>query len=230
MGSAAAMLRIDGDRLAVPGSVFRLDDFRAWAKSSDFPAGIRATYVDSEVLIEMSPESTESHSKVKVELTASVERFVRTHDLGEVYPDRTLLSNESAGLSCEPDLMFISWETFEQGRAQLVKKADRDTDFVEIVGTPDLVVEIVSDSSVRKDLVTLRTGYLKAGVPEYWLIDARAAEIRFEIMRNEGAEYVSSDGPALPQRSLVLGARCTLGRRRNRLGRFTYDMDIRRGG
>jgi Uma2 family endonuclease len=55
-------------------------------------------------------------------------------------------------------------------------------DYIEILGSPDLVVEIVSDSSVRKDTTLLRDAYWKAGVREYWLFDARGAEIRFDIL------------------------------------------------
>jgi len=38
-------------------------------------------------------------------------------------------------------------------------------------GAPDFVVEVVSDGSTKKDFVTKKTKYEKAGVREYWVID-----------------------------------------------------------
>jgi Uma2 family endonuclease len=45
--------------------------------------------------------------------------------------------------------------------------------FPELQGTPDWVLEVVSPGSATKDLRDLRTGYQAAGIPEYWIVDAR---------------------------------------------------------
>lgn len=45
-------------------------------------------------------------------------------------------------------------------------------------------MEIVSDSSVRKDTIQLRRAYFLAGIPEYWLIDARGETIDFQMLRS----------------------------------------------
>jgi Uma2 family endonuclease len=62
---------------------------------------------------------------------------------------------------------------WKRGRVTFVKKSDRDDEFVEIVGAPELVVEVVGASSVKRDLAWLRAAYARAGVREYWLVDAR---------------------------------------------------------
>jgi hypothetical protein len=72
--------------------------------------------------------------------------------------------------------------------------------------------------------VLLRDACLRAGVREYWLIDARGTEIRCEILWNAGEKWASSGHPFEPQESRVLGGRWTLVRRRNRLGRFEYSL------
>src|SRR5262249_30225233 len=54
---------------------------------------------------------------------------------------------------------------------------------VELEGTPDMVLEVVSDSSVEKDTVILRQAYAEAGIREYWLVDARQEPLRFDILR-----------------------------------------------
>ena len=223
MMSAGRSLIID-ERVTVPDAAFDHAGYRAWATSPAYPDGIRTTYVRGEVLVEMSPESIEAHSKVKAALTAALVIFVREHDLGEVYPDGVLLTHELAGLSAEPDLSFVSWASFDAGRVRLQCRASTETDYVELVGSPDLVVEIVSDSSVTKDTRLLRDAYLRASVPEYWLIDARGADVRFEILWNAGNEFVSFGDPFAPQESRVLGGRWSLTRVRNRVGRFTYTL------
>ena len=50
-------------------------------------------------------------------------------------------------------------------------------------GSPDLVIEVVSDGSVRKDMVRLRDQYWQAGIQEYWLIDVRGEHLLFDILR-----------------------------------------------
>ena len=45
------------------------------------------------------------------------------------------------------------------------------------------MIEIVSDSSVAKDTRRLPAAYHKAGVGEFWLVDARGPETSFTIHR-----------------------------------------------
>lgn len=40
-------------------------------------------------------------------VTAELARIVRDDDLGELYSDRTLLTNPEVGLSTEPDVLFV---------------------------------------------------------------------------------------------------------------------------
>jgi Uma2 family endonuclease len=60
-------------------------------------------------------------------------------------PDGMWITNDEADLSNEPDAVFASWDTLESGRAVL------SSDELELIGSPDWVLEIVSKSSVRKD-------------------------------------------------------------------------------
>jgi Uma2 family endonuclease len=77
-------------------------------------------------------------------------------------------------LSCEPDIVYISDDAIDSGRARLVPNAGgRPGRYVEIEGAADLVVEIVSDATVVKDTRRLPVAYCRAGVRESWLIDAR---------------------------------------------------------
>ena len=223
MGAAAALrVDIEGATLRVPASAWSLPGFRTWVTSLDLPAAARATFVDGEVLVDLSPESIESHNKVKGALTAGVIEIVQAADLGEVYPDGALLTHPRAGVSTEPDLCFASWETLSSGRVRFTKRAGRDDEYIEIVGTPDLVVEIVSDSSEDKDLRRLRSAYARAKIPEYWLVDARGPRIAFSILRLGRGGYRASAPADRPQTSTVLGRVVKLERTKNRVGSWTY--------
>ena len=62
---------------------------------------------------------------------------------------------------------------------------------MELEGTPDQVLEIVSKSSVRKDTVLLRDLYFKAGISEYWLVDVRDGAMSFEILQRTPEGFVA---------------------------------------
>jgi Uma2 family endonuclease len=200
--------------------------FRRWITSLRFPQEVRPTFVDGEIWLSMSPESLETHNKVKTEFTAVFARHVQERDLGEVYSDRSLLTNVDARVSTEPDLLFVSWAASETGRVTLGRRKRAQEEFIEIVGTPDVVLEIVSDSSVRKDLVRLKEAYERARIPEYWVVDARGDQIRFEILSLASDGYHPSAPANQPQTSRALAARFALRRGRNRLGRFDYRLEM----
>jgi Uma2 family endonuclease len=95
-----------------------------------------------------------------------------------------------------------------------------------LVGTPDLVVEIVSRSSVTKDTVTLKKRYALAGIPEYWLIDCRGRTIRFSLLTLAGNRYraVKPEGSGL--RSPLLQANVRLTRTKSPVDTWRYRLAI----
>ena len=92
------------------------------------------------------------------------------------------------------------------------------------MGTPDLVVEVVSTSSERKDLVRLRDAYARAGVDEYWIIDARGPQLHFEILKLVTDGYAPASPDSVSQVSEVLGRSFLFERQLNRLGRYRYRL------
>lgn len=53
----------------------------------------------------------------------------------------------------------------------------------------DWVLEVISPSSVGKDSRILKERYFRAGVREYWLIDARRGKIEFAVYSPGDAEF-----------------------------------------
>ena len=161
----------------VPESARTLDGFRAWAASDSFPERGRITYFRRGIFLDMTPEKANKHNNVKTEITRVLGNLVRDRDLGTVYSDGLWITNDQADLSNEADATFISWESWETGRIQLIT-APGDDDGIEMSGSPDWVLEVVSNSSERKDTVWLPDAYHAADVREYWLVDARGRRCR----------------------------------------------------
>ncbi len=213
------------DQLEIP-SLGNLDAFRLWVRSPAFPEQGRIDYIAGRIEVDMSPEDLHRHGTPKTELVVVIGSRVRTLDLGELYTDRSRVVCPEADLSVEPDVVFVSHASLESGRVRLVAGVSGAPDqFVEMEGAPDLIVELVSDSSVRKDTVRLLEAYERTGVREYWLVDARTEELSFQIhqLGPAGYEAVAQDDRGF-QYSRVLDRCYRLERSRNRYGRLRYDL------
>jgi Uma2 family endonuclease len=213
------------ERVRIPADVFDLRRFRAWAHSDEFPERGRISYIGGEIDIDMSPEELNTHARVKRDVSTDFHNLVRKHDLGEVHFDGTFLVNDAAGLATEPDLLFCTWDTIRSGRVRFVPWVEGSDRLVEVQGSPDLVCEIVSASSVRKDTVRLRETYFNAGIAEYWIIDARGKGLKFEILSRRRRGYVEVQADVKGYRhSPVLGRSVRLVRRRDRVGSMCYRL------
>ncbi len=221
---ATGLLNIEGN-IRVPADIYDLTGFRRWVHSDSFPERGRFAYLAGEVCFNMSPEELQTHNKLKRAVTRYLDTWLDTHDTGEILADGALLINETADLSNEPDMTFVSWESLESGRVKYAEAVEGSERYVEVVGSPDLVVEVVSRSSVYKDTQALPPLYFAAGVLEYWLIDARGDEIEFRLMARGDAGWrdVEPDGDGFYQ-SDVLGGKFRLTRELNRVGGFRYEL------
>jgi Uma2 family endonuclease len=212
----------------VPIRALTLEGFREWATSADFPAHLRAAFLDREVYLDMSGhEEAEAHVGVKTEVYAVLAPLVRQEKLGKFYADGVLLTNEEAGVSNNPDATFCSRKSLRSGRVRVVPREGQPGRFQDMVGTPDWVMEVVSDGSVEKDTEELREAYHRAGIPEYWLIDARGDEINFTILLHRKAGYVAAQVKEGWQRSKVFGRDFRLTRQQDEFGLWEYTLAIR---
>jgi hypothetical protein len=77
--------------IVVPDKARSHAGFRTWAKSEAGPERARVTFFKGEILIDMSKEEIETHAKPKGEIGAVVRNINRSFDLGEYFPDGTLV-------------------------------------------------------------------------------------------------------------------------------------------
>lgn len=199
------------DRVSIPGWVDDLESFRRWVHSGDMPEHGWFSYLNGEVWVDLSMEQLFSHNRVKTQFTVVLGGLVEAEGMGYFFSDRTLFSNPNAAVSTEPDALFVAYDSVNRGHVRWVEGADRG--YVEVEGTPDMVLEIVSKTSVRKDTVTLRELYWRAGVREYWLVDAHGESPQFDILRHAAEGYIAAEAQEGWLRSEVLGRKFRLGSR-----------------
>jgi Uma2 family endonuclease len=148
----------------------------------------------------MTPAPNTKHQRVSGNLHAALHAYLRRHPIGQIFaaPCDVIFSDEDV---VQPDLLFVS-----ASRLGIVTPDN-------IKGAPDLVVEILSDATRKKDETIKRKLYERFGVPEYWLVDPELETVR--VLRLEGDRYrraldLSTDEPApvttplLPEFSLPL--------------------------
>ena len=221
------------DRITIPDWVQDQVSFRKWASSEEFPEQGRFAFLDGQLWVDLAMEEIFTHNLLKAEITAVLTSIVRRKSMGYFLTDGVLYSHPEAGLSTEADGLFLSFEGIESGRTALVQKA---SGFTEVEGEADIAIEIVSPTSVRKDTVVLRDLYHRAGVREYWLIDARGPRrqgtertpaIRFEILKSTPEGYAEQNPADDWQRSDVLDASFRLISGTDRLGHPQFSVETR---
>lgn len=221
----SSTLTFEGE-LLIPAEARSLQGFRHWVHSDRFPEQGRIDYLSGDLEIDMSPEDLYTHGAVKAEIAAELQQLVTRKDLGNVFVDRTRVTAPNVGLSVEPDVVVVLWDSLEAGRAREVPAAGKGPDrFIEIEGAPDLVVEILSDSSARKDRRRLPELYEAAGVRELWLVDARPDELAFEVRSLGPGGYLLQSPQAGWRLSPVLGRKIRLSKQRSRHGRWRYRLE-----
>lgn len=214
------------EQIEIPLNLHSLEQFRRWAVSDDFPERGRIDFLAGRIEVDMSPEDFFCHGTLKTELIIVLGRRVKDAGIGHLVTDSTRVSCPDAELSVEPDIVFISHETLEAGRVRLVPKSGgRPGQYVEVEGPPDLVVEIVSDHSVRKDTERLPVAYFQAGVREFWLADARTEPVVFRIHHRgpSGFRPVEPDADGF-QGSSIFNLQFRLDVRRDDRGHWAFDL------
>jgi len=211
--------------IEVPTSALTLAGFREWATGDDYPYSRKISFLTDRLWIDMSPEELHSHNWAKMAISRTLDELTSDRKRGAYCPDGVLISHEEAGLSTEPDGMFFTWESVRSGRLQVVPRKDHPDESVEFVGTPDIVLELISRSSGHEDRHLLRDAYYRAGIPEYWLVDAVGDEIEFAIFRAGPEQYDPAHRDADWHRSDVFEHWFRLTRERTEMDFWSYRLE-----
>jgi len=127
------------------------------------------------VLELMSPAPTPTHQSVSQELLFSLNATCRTEYIIYVSPVDVILSATEVR---QPDLVMI-----HRSRMGIIGSKG-------INGAPDLVVEVSSKHSRRRDKVQKCIVYAKYGVPEYWIVDLSNFTLEQYVLDGERYELI----------------------------------------
>ena len=181
---------VENALVVIPNWVNDLESFRRWSDDDDFPEKGRIAYLRGELWVDMSMEELITHNDVKNKINSALTMMVMAARSGRCFADGAFISNEKGDLSNQPDGMYASAQAFREGRVRMVES--RQEGYAELEGTPDMVLEVVSTSSVTKDTKVLREAYAAAGIREYWLVDARKDPLRFDLLRLSRGAYAAA--------------------------------------
>ena len=120
----------------------------------------------------MSPAANLTHSDIIGRLYLFIGNHLMANKSGYIYPDNVDV-HFSDGSLFKPDLVVVlkSNEKILAGR-----KA--------IYGAPDMVVEVLSKSTKKKDLTIKKDVYEAQGVKEYWIVDPYMKAISVYLLRD----------------------------------------------
>jgi Uma2 family endonuclease len=121
---------------------------------------------------------TPQHQSISMNLSLQLGSFIKSKKSGKLFasPIDLFLDDHNA---VQPDLVFVANEN------QRIVTNDG------IVGIPDLIVEIISPSSVMRDRVDKKNLYEKLNVKEYWIIDPAYQDIEIYTILNGRYELLS---------------------------------------
>lgn len=134
--------------------------------------GVWAEWVEGEIF-EMSNPSL-IHQRITRFLTAILQFYVESKDLGEVLPAPFQLKFDFRKIGRQPDIMFVSKANSDNIKKQFVEK------------NADLVIEVISPESRGRDRGEKFYEYETAGVKEYWLIDTERKQAEFYTLGENG--------------------------------------------
>jgi Uma2 family endonuclease len=136
---------------------------RALPENPDIPTGAEIT-CDTPTSIR--------HQRLQSRLVVALAGFVTHHVIGEIFASPTDLV--LSGKITQPDVVFLSAEKSHHAKE------------MEILGYADLVIEILSKNSIKRDRQTKFRIYQQAKIPSYWIVAPEANEIEAYKLTKKG--------------------------------------------
>ena len=130
--------------------------------------GVRFEVVEG--YLYMSPPPRTEHQSISGTLHGLIWSYLKTHPLGRILyaPVDVILPDRATNV--QPDLVFVSI-----ANAGIIGEMN-------IVGVPDLLVEILSPSNISHDRRLKFRVYAEAGVREYWIVSPRQQTIEVWVL------------------------------------------------
>ncbi|KYC90368.1 Uma2 family endonuclease [Heyndrickxia sporothermodurans] len=157
--------------MAIP----RNDSTLTYSEYLELGDDIRYEVIDGQVY-NMSPAPSTKHQAIQRELLTEFNIYLRGKNCSVFGSPLDVCFTEE-----DNDIKKIK----EWVEPDLVVVCDKDKIHEKrIVGVPDLVVEILSKSTAKKDKLIKFNRYQKAGVKEYWIVDPLHETIDVYLLQN----------------------------------------------
>jgi Uma2 family endonuclease len=124
----------------------------------------------SEGRLIITPSPTTEHQKILGNLYFVIKGYIMAKKLGEVVMSPMDVRLWKGNIR-QPDIVYMS-----------IEHIDRITK--QYFGIPDLVVEMLSESTAKNDKEDKFYEYEKAGIPEYWIVDPETKTIEVFTLEN----------------------------------------------
>ena len=139
--------------------------------------------------LQVTPAPTPDHQAVVLNVGSALMRHAKNHKLGRVFiaPCDVFFSDFNV---VEPDIFFVAASRQDLIESRLIR------------GAPNLVVEVLSPSTSRRDRQAKRQLYAQFGVDDYWLINPIARTMEIYVLENgayELTEVLDSTGMLRPR-------------------------------
>ncbi len=122
----------------------------------------------------MAPSPFRKHQKIIRKILRKLEDHLEKHNIGEVEISPLDVIFEENFNRLQPDLLFIKKENMAIAQ-----------DWIR--GVPDMVCEVVSTGTHKRDTITKKEIYERYQVPEYWIVIPELQTI--EILTIEDGKY-----------------------------------------
>lgn len=126
----------------------------------------------------MPPSPSERHQRIALNLAYAIAAFLKHSPVGRLYtaPFDVVFSNLDV---VQPDLVFVS-----SARTSIITAKN-------IQGVPDLLIEILSETTRKTDEIIKRKLYERYGVQEYWIVDPELEAVKVYRMTPHGYSRVA---------------------------------------
>jgi len=128
----------------------------------------------------VTPSPTFEHQSILSNLSFEITAHVKEHDLGSCVqaPCDVVLADDTV---LQPDFIFVATDHLDDLR-----------DGHALTGAPDLVAEVLSPETARRDRTEKREIYADAGVPWFLIVEPKGRVVEVFQLQNDGNYAVAA--------------------------------------
>ncbi|MCE7988079.1 MAG: Uma2 family endonuclease [Caldilinea sp. CFX5] len=154
---------VDPDRVTLTKGIYTYEDYLQLPND-----GKRYEIIEGVLYVANAPSF--QHQYTVHQLDRQMGNFVSEQRVGYIIPAPFEVHLSALSRPVQPDITFIRAERINVQSLQIFE------------GAPDLIVEVLSPESIRRDRVIKFTAYEAAGVTEYWIVNPHARTVEVYIL------------------------------------------------